>query len=82
MMQHAERWPALVLPLKHRTRTEPDGRFGLLGFMIEDPERRQARPRVYEGCMYFHQMGMKLEDLPVKDYPDLEAVVADGWEVN
>jgi hypothetical protein len=82
MMRHPERWPLPVLPLRHRSHTERDGQFGLLGFMFQDPQLGQADPKVYVGCIYFHQMGIKLEDLPVKEYPDLEAVVAAGWEVN
>jgi len=80
MMRHPERWPqSFLLPLQHRTRREPDGTMGLLGFMVEDTEKRQAKPRVYIGLMY---EAVNLHLLPFEDYPDLDAVVANGWEVN
>ena len=80
MMRHPERWPQVILPLKHRTRKEPDGNLGLLGFLCEDPRKREAAPKVYVGCIYFELMGKKAEDLAVEEYADLSAVVAAGWE--
>ena len=82
MMRHPERWPNFLLPLKHRSRQEPDSSMGLLGFMLEDIVTRQAAPKVYVGCIYFQTMGKRFEDLPMEEYADLEAVVAAGWEVN
>lgn len=79
MMRHPERWPHPLLPLKHRSRTEPDCNMGLLGFMFEDTRKGEAAPRVYIGCMYF---AARAAELPVEDYPDLESVVRAGWEVN
>jgi hypothetical protein len=85
MMRHPERWSAMggfILPLQHRTRKEPDQPgMNLLGFMFEDTEKRQARPRVYVGCMYFLD-GKNLDTFPTEEYSDLEAVVRAGWEVN
>jgi hypothetical protein len=61
---------------------EPDTpTMGLLGFMFEDQEKKQARPTVYVGCMYFLD-GKNLDSFPKEDYPNLEAVVRAGWEVN
>lgn len=82
MMRHPERWPqSLVLPLRHRTRTDGDGH-GLLGFMFEDYAKREAAPKVYVGLIFFRSMGLRLRDLPVEEFPSLEAVIAAGWRVD
>jgi hypothetical protein len=84
MMRNANRWPVWpLLPLQHRSRKSADGSpFRETGFMFEDGNTGKAKPVVYIGVMYFHLMGLKLEDLPVEQYDSLEAVVAAGWEVN
>lgn len=84
MMRNANRWPCWpLLPLRHATRREPDGSMHLLGFMCEENGMTgQAAPRVYVGSIYFQSEGKKLEDLPVEDYPYLDAVVRAGWRVN
>lgn len=84
MMKHADRWPAWpLLPLRHRTRQAADGSGGKeMGFVFEDGNTGKAKPRVYIGLIYFHSMGLKLEDLPFEDYATLEAVVTAGWEVD
>jgi hypothetical protein len=82
MMKHPERWPSMVLPLKHRSRREATCSMGLLGFMLEDQNKRQAAPKVYVGSIFFHYEGKRFEDLPTEEYASLDAVVAAGWEVN
>lgn len=83
MMRDANRWPCWpLLPMQHATRREPDGCMNLLGFMCEDGFTGKAAPRVYVGSIYFRTEGRRLEDLPVEDYPDLQAVVNAGWKVN
>jgi hypothetical protein len=83
MMRRPERWPQVfILPLQHKTRREPDGSMRLLGFMTLDVLTGQAVPKVYVGLIYYRSMGLKLEDMPVEEYADLDAVVAAGWEVN
>ena len=81
MMRHPERWRFLILPLKHRSRTEPNG-MRVVGFICMNEQMTQGEPKVYVGCIFFHSMGQKLEDLPVEEYPSLEAVVRAGWEVD
>ena len=76
MMRHPERWPNLVLPLKHRTRMDEDGRMRLLGFLCN------AEPVVYIGTIFALGLGLNIGDLGVERYPDLAAVVANGWEVD
>jgi len=76
MMRHPERWPNLVLALKHRTRMEADGRMRLLGFMCD------SKPIVYIGCTFALGLGLNIGDLGVEKYSDLEAVVAAGWMVD
>jgi hypothetical protein len=82
MMRHPERWPSMVLPLKHRSRQEANFPMGLLGFMLEDQDKRQAAPKVYVGSIFYHYEGKRFEDLPIEQYATLDAVVAAGWEVN
>ena len=84
MMQDASRWPVWpLLPLRHRSRRAQDGSgFHEMGFLIEDGCTGKAAPKVYIGLIFFQSMGLKLSDLPVEEYPTLEALVADGWEVN
>ena len=83
MMRDANRWPCWpLLPLQHATRREPDGCMHLLGFMCESGMSGAAAPRVYVGSIYFRTEGKRLQDLPVEDYPDLDAVVRAGWRVN
>lgn len=84
MMRDANRWPVWpLLPVQHVSRKEPDGcGMNLLGFMCEAGMTGQAAPKVYVGSMYFRTEGKRLEELPVEDYPNLEAVIAAGWRVN
>ena len=80
LMQHPERWPGLVLPVKHRT--ERDGAMPVCGFMFEDVKTQQAAPTIYIGLIYFQSMGIKFKDLPIRQFNSLEAVVAAGWMVD
>ena len=83
MMRNPATWPLWpMLPLRHRNEPDPDSTLGLLGFMFEAMDKGQADPKVYVGCCHFRLMGKQLKDLPVREYADLEAVVAAGWEVN
>jgi hypothetical protein len=86
MMAHPERWPLVtVLPLKRRSVRDESG-FPQPGFLYQ-PDVRSAitpapDPVVYLGNVY------NTRDLLIGPHPkqlrydSLEAIVADGWEVD
>jgi hypothetical protein len=85
MMQHPERWPiCMTLPLRHKTRRDPDGsNFPLLGFLFEDAETEQAVPKVYVGCIdQFITGELAIDQIQVEEYASLEALVEAGWRVD
>jgi len=87
MMSSANKWPlGWILPLKHRTRQEPNGHgFALMGFMLldfSDVDMKRAVPKVYIGSMDFQIMGQSFEDLAVEEFKDFKAIVAAGWRVD
>lgn len=84
MMRDPNRWPCWpLLPLHHRTRAAKDGSGGReLGFLVEAGMRGEAAPKVYIGLIQFGLMGQRLSELPTEEFPTLEALVDDGWEVD
>ena len=73
MMRDSNRWPLWPrLPVK---RPKGDGQMPELGVMLHD--RGKAAPRIYLASVY-----EDLSKVAVKEYASLEAVVADGWQVD
>ena len=71
-------WPNHpYLTVKRPKQGEP---LGELGIMIEHPVRARAATVVYLACLYM--MPSPLSQAEKISYPDLEAVIADGWVVD
>jgi hypothetical protein len=76
-MANPMQWPGLALPVKNKQRRGP-GNFPEMGVMLSE------RPTVYLVDLFelSKYNGKKVEDIPHKDYDDLQGVVDDGWVVD
>lgn len=76
-MRDPMQWPYLALPVKRYV--DRGGAGGVeVGVMFDE------RPRVYTVNMYElkEYNGKPVDEIPHKDYIDLEGVVDDGWVVD
>lgn len=86
MMKTPDLWPhGVFLPLMHSREKDPDApMFGLAGIMISAPGFPRTRVwliNMFDVRRYALLAGAEV-DVPYRDYPCIEAIAADGWEVN
>lgn len=71
MIESPDLWPYMRLPLKRRGEVGND-----LGFLMTGP-RESGTVFLYKGNMF-----AKLSECEQITYPDVDALLADGWKVD
>lgn len=70
MMTNARHWPSLVLPLKRKDNSLENKNLGILINPV---------PTIYHVYMFGP---MNLKTCAKTEYPDFDALIADGWKVD
>jgi hypothetical protein len=87
-IQHPDNWPRWpLLPLKRYNANAKPGEFYMdCGFLIDPTCYKQAEAKmitVFKGDIWSLDAIVKIVDIPVwKSYPTIDAILADGWQVD
>lgn len=77
MICHPLKWPMIVLPLKRHNPFKPGNHAVFIPPLSVEVVEPDAPIKIHIGNMY-----EKLSELPEKTYPNVDALLADGWRVD
>jgi hypothetical protein len=79
MMTSDADWPNLVLPLKSRRERDPSGAVPLCGCLY-NPVNEAAPLTIHLHTMF--DTGDRVRNAATREYPSVDAAIADGWVVD